>query len=392
MSQLPPSSPEQATEQAEIVVPSPGYIDPVLSTGVRETRSEPAHNTTLQEQPETTTEVKETFDFAAVRTRVLVTESRDSFTAVEEVGLARLIRAGKAAEAALAKDPTDSQPRDAAAQRELEGQVAAGKTALEIFARGNRGMVVKLANLMHARYRHMPRLELEDLEQQANTELVRCILRFDPDAGHKFSTYAHDSIYYALRAYAQDKGRLIRHSRDMKRNVYVFRNLIDFGNTPEEAAASIGYTVETLLDVEKKLKRPDATSYDQAIAPNEGSETPLLELLDSEEGSLPFAERVDDQLSAHVAVQALSDWLEKRATHTRHRADIDPNRAYEILFARYGKGESPDDIAKQWGISRERVRQLAAATLRLIANELPPSVRSQIEAAGYTAPHNRTKQ
>jgi RNA polymerase sigma factor (sigma-70 family) len=392
---VPPDALARPATQSEITAPGGNPYHPDVQSiempsqeSADETQAPtPAH--TPDHAPE---EPEELFDFAATQTKYESSETRRLLSQPEEVGLTRLVKAGIDAKTVIAQSAETEQPLDSAERQALLRQAADGDRAMEILVQANQGIVKQITNTVRAKFWFMPRVELGELEQQANQELVRAVHKFDPDRGAKFSSYAYGTIAKNLVKWVRDSGRLIRLSRGMSDKVTEFRRLVDSGKKPEDVADTMGYTLETLLDSESKLQRPDAVSYDREASSTEDDSSPLIELLAGASDEEPFTETVVDRVSAQVATSALREWITQRARENRNQADIDPERAYKILLAHFGHGESLADISRQWQISRERVAQLIRATQTTINTKLPDEVAEQIEAAGYSPKSNGGQQ
>ena len=98
--------------------------------------------------------------------------------------------------------------------------------AVREYARARRALIEKNLRLVVSvakRYKQGLRLPFEDLIQEGNAGLVRAVERFDPDLGHRFSTYATWWIRQAVGCAVADKGgRMVRlpvHVGDRARKV-----------------------------------------------------------------------------------------------------------------------------------------------------------------------------
>jgi RNA polymerase primary sigma factor len=194
-----------------------------------------------------------------------------------------------------------------------------------------------------------------DLIQEGNIGLMRAIDKFDHRRGFKLSTYATWWIRQAITRGIADKGRTIRvpvHRMDALRRVNrtSSRMLQETGQEPatEDLADRVDMPIEKVNELLNLTREP--ISLDSPIGDDE--EFRLGAILPDENVEAPFENATDLALQADA--QALL-------------ADLDP-RESRILAMRFGIGMNAehtlDEIGKEFGISRERVRQIANRALR----------------------------
>jgi RNA polymerase primary sigma factor len=220
-----------------------------------------------------------------------------------------------------------------------------GRARRELIER-NLKLVVSIAK----RYRGMG-LPFEDLIQEGNLGLMKAVDKFDPDKGHRFSTYATWWIRQAVGRAVSDKGRTIRlpvHQRERIRKVgrTIGRLSVELGRDPtvEEVAERLGWTVDRVRDVRDTVQ--DATSLDQPLS--NGDETSNL-------GDFIVDEKVPD--TPETIVRGME------AARVREAIGRLPRKARHVLVRRYDLDDSGSistlaELAAELGISRERVRQL----------------------------------
>jgi RNA polymerase sigma factor (sigma-70 family) len=292
----------------------------------------------------------------------------------QENALSHMVIDGQQAQQAL-NQQAEIPPAE---QRQLQHRIRDGETAFNIFFAANVDMVGMLANKLL--YRGFGKIEPDDLMQVGKIELARCIQAFDPTKNLRFSTYAFRNIRGRIKSFILENRRTITQSATIQTTVQTFRKRVDIGEDPEAVARSLRLSLNTILEHELALNRPDAFSYDNIIDPETG--TTLLD-------TLPADNRTEELVIARTEAAALLDgiraWLANRSTKHSTGENLDPDRAYKILVSWYGYGLSGNEIAEQLGVSKQRVSRVVhqVETLR---DSLPSSIRRQAAAQGYRRP------
>ncbi len=268
-------------------------------------------------------------------------------TAPEEVELARLIEAGRFAQALLdgtVEADEAVQLRGDATDEELQTIADEGERAMQRFITANLRLVVSVA-----RKYGRAQLPLLDLVQEGNTGLIRAVEKFDYTKGFKFSTYATWWVRQSISRGIAQQGRIVRlpvHVAEQVNQVSAVRRTLErrLGRDPElvEIADELGITEEQVIDL-LRLAR-DHVSLDAPV--EEDGDTALGDLLARELSPGPDEVVLDAEDRARL--EAMLETLDERS------ADV-VRRRYGLLDGRQAKLA---DIAEIWGITAERVRQI----------------------------------
>jgi RNA polymerase primary sigma factor len=237
------------------------------------------------------------------------------------------------------------------------------KEARDKMIRSNLRLVISIAK----RYVNLG-VPLSDLIEEGNIGLMKSVEKFDPERGFRFSTYAAWWIKQGVSRAVIDQGKMIRVPVYMNEEILKYKKVLEklthklkrkprFG----EVAKRMKISVEKVRELEKsitKMSSLDAPLGDTGI----GQIKDIIEDLN--------AASPDSQLESFFDKERALEML--KMLNDRER---------KIIELRYGLQDGNThtlaEIAKVLGVSRERVRQIEAATIKKIRHILQQKERDQ---------------
>jgi RNA polymerase sigma-32 factor len=234
----------------------------------------------------------------------------------------------------------------------------------------NLRLVVKIAYEYRRAYKNMM-----DLIQEGNIGLMQAVKKYDPYRGVKLSSYAAWWIRAYMLRFILNNWRLVKLGTTQAQRKLFFNlskekaRLTAMGIEPTDAeiAKRLNVAEAEVAEMDKRLARSDA-SLDASVGESDGRSVSRVELM-------PSTNSTPDQIAEGAE---LSELLQGRLTEFRKTLsgkDV-------IIFDKRLVADEPltlQELGDEFGVSRERVRQLEARLTGKLRDYLKQTLGDAVE-------------
>jgi RNA polymerase sigma-32 factor len=204
-----------------------------------------------------------------------------------------------------------------------------------------------------------------DLIQEGNVGLMKAVRRFDPERGVRLVSFALHWIRAEIHEYVLRNWRLVKVATT-KAQRKLFFNLRSMKTGPgaltrKEATAiakDLGVKPEEVFEMETRLSGKDV-----ALDPQPGDEgemlTPIAYLTDTEAEPAQILERLESAQNRSDGLRAALSKLDSRSR------DV-----IEARWLREDDKATLQQLADQYGVSAERIRQIESKALKIMRGQM----------------------
>jgi len=205
-----------------------------------------------------------------------------------------------------------------------------------------------------------------DLIQEGNVGLMKAVKRFDPDRGVRLVSFALHWIRAEIHEYVLKNWRLVKVATTKAQRKLFFNlrslkqslNALTFDQA-DAMARELNVSRKDVLEMETRMSGHDV-SIDPIVDDGEESYGPLAYLASPDENPAQLLERKQTEGLRHTGLASALKDLDDRSRH--------------IIKARWlteGETSTLHELAAEYGVSAERIRQIEARALQKMRALIP---------------------
>jgi RNA polymerase sigma-32 factor len=203
-----------------------------------------------------------------------------------------------------------------------------------------------------------------DLIQEGNIGLMKAVRRFDPERGVRLVSFALHWIRAEIHEHVLRNWRLVKiaTTKAQRKLFFILRSMktSSAALTPDEAnriAADLGVKPEEVFEMEKRISGGDV-SLDPTPG-DEDSVSPIAYLSDAEDEPSQILERAQMAANRTAGLRSAMSKLDARS-----------RRIIEARWLREEDSATLQELADEYGVSAERIRQIESKALKTMRSEM----------------------
>ena len=205
-----------------------------------------------------------------------------------------------------------------------------------------------------------------DLIQEGNIGLMKAVKRFDPDRGVRLVSFALHWIRAEIHEYVLKNWRLVKvaTTKSQRKLFFNLRSLKQSLDTlslaeADAVAKELNVSRHDVLEMETRLSGRDI-SIDPTIEDGEESYSPVAYLASPDENPAQVLEREQTERHLHTGLFKALENLDARS-----------RRIIEARWLTENKASTLHELAAEYGVSAERIRQIEARALQKMREQIP---------------------
>jgi RNA polymerase sigma-32 factor len=204
-----------------------------------------------------------------------------------------------------------------------------------------------------------------DLIQEGNIGLMKAVRRFDPERGVRLVSFALHWIRAEIHEYILRNWRLVKiaTTKAQRKLFFNLRSMKTSAHALTKAevrsiAKELGVKPEEVVEMETRLASPDVAL--EPLAGDDGDTvTPIAYLTDSDDDPAKIYEVVETGRTRSAGLKRALDGLDARS-----------RRIIEARWLREDDGATLQDLADEYGVSAERIRQIESKALKAMRGHI----------------------